>query len=71
MDGWCSEASINDTVMRKPGARLCPGLALTASDNALRKASDVLHIEPRYRQFPQLMKKQQFNELGIPPDDKE
>ncbi|XP_017267164.1 NADH dehydrogenase [ubiquinone] 1 beta subcomplex subunit 2, mitochondrial isoform X1 [Kryptolebias marmoratus] len=26
-----------------------------------RKASDVPHIEPRYRQFPQLTKKQQFD----------
>lgn len=35
MDGWCTEAGINDTVMREAGAGLAPGLSVTAIDNAL------------------------------------
>lgn len=35
MDGCCTEAGINDTAMRKPGAGLAPGLAVTAMDNTL------------------------------------
>ena len=38
MDGWCTEAGINDTAVSKPGAGPAPGLSVTSSGQCTSKA---------------------------------